>query len=78
MEALEQFNHLFESFGNCADRFSLSTNRAVLTAKGTKLIKDPARTTEPYHRQMLAPLTETERGTLLAPPNWVAPLDGGG
>lgn len=70
-----------ETSGSIKRSRSKSDRRAVelvLTAKGTKLINDAARTTEPYNRLMLAPLNETERSTLLALLNRVVQLDQGG
>jgi len=46
----------------------------VLTAKGTKLIQDAAKATEPYNREMLAPLSETEQAKLLDLLNRIVPL----
>ncbi|MCP3379945.1 MarR family transcriptional regulator [Bradyrhizobium sp. CCGUVB4N] len=66
-----------ESSGFIKRNRSKSDRRAVelvLTPKGAKLIADGTRLTEPYNRKMLAPLTETEKRTLLELLNRMLPL----
>ncbi|WP_312011743.1 MULTISPECIES: MarR family transcriptional regulator [unclassified Bradyrhizobium] len=66
-----------ESSGFIKRNKSKTDRRAVelvLTTKGAKLINDAARTTELYNRQMLAPLNETERTTLIALLNRIQPI----
>jgi DNA-binding MarR family transcriptional regulator len=57
-----------ESTGIIRRNRSKADRRAVeliLTPKGAKVIQEAASTTEPYNRQMLAPLSDSEQGKLL-------------
>ena len=67
----------YESSGLIKRNRSKSDRRGVelvLTPKGTKLIQDATRMTEPYNKRMLAALSTAEQATLLELLNRIVPL----
>ncbi|MCP3461015.1 MarR family winged helix-turn-helix transcriptional regulator [Bradyrhizobium sp. CCGUVB23] len=66
-----------ESSGFIRRNRSKSDRRAIelmLTLKGTRLIEEGAKLTEPYNKKMLEPLSEAEQRTLLDLLNRILPL----
>jgi DNA-binding MarR family transcriptional regulator len=73
---IKMLNEL-ESSGVIKRNRSKADRRAVelvLTPKGTKLIQEAAKVSEPYERRMLAPLSEAEQSALIAMLNKILPL----
>jgi DNA-binding MarR family transcriptional regulator len=73
---IKMLNEL-ESSGIIKRNRSKADRRAVelvLTSKGTRLIQEAAKVSEPYERRMLAPLSEAEQSALIGMLNKILPL----